>query len=328
MKRVLGLLLLVPLLTLGCEPTGPIVWRTPTAGAALTWMPLDLVFDFTAQNALTGTLVVTLNGNDITSAFTLDAPVNGRITAHASDVWGPGFVAPGVERAAGRHRLSERHLRQTDHVRDFGRSLRRSRGGLRPRRRRRVRPDGASRRCDRAAARGRCLRGRARRRLPRRLRPHRPGLHEQRDRERTGGGLHGLRERLPHHRRLLDHGRALRRAGAGEREPGRCQLVRLPLRLRLPAVLSGLRRRLPRALQRQQRAHGACLGGHHDADRGAGGRERHRLRDARPARAATPSISPRWAFPGRATCASRPRLRLRDRKGPTTLASISMRWRP
>ncbi len=96
MKRVLGLLLLVPLLTVGCEPSGPIVWRTPTAGAALTWMPLDLVFDFTAQNALTGTLVVTLNGNDITSAFTLDAPVNGRITAHASDVWGPGFVAPGV----------------------------------------------------------------------------------------------------------------------------------------------------------------------------------------------------------------------------------------
>jgi hypothetical protein len=96
MRRCFWTLLSLAFLALACDEPPVVAWRTPAAAAQLTWMPLDLVFDFQAQNAIAGTLHVTLNGNDVSGLFTLDAPLNGRITAHAADVWGPGFVAPGA----------------------------------------------------------------------------------------------------------------------------------------------------------------------------------------------------------------------------------------
>jgi hypothetical protein len=93
MRRTL-LSLLLPIALSGCDPS-VVMWRSPTAGAQLTWMPLDLVFDFAAQNAITSSLRVTLNGADVTERFTLGVPVDGRISAHALEVWGPGLVAPG-----------------------------------------------------------------------------------------------------------------------------------------------------------------------------------------------------------------------------------------
>jgi len=95
MRRVRTILLLAALIGIGCGSTPFVVWYGPRAAAQLTWMPLDLVFDFVAQNAIAGTMHVTLNGNDVTSLFSVEAPVNGRAVAHASDVWGPGLVAPG-----------------------------------------------------------------------------------------------------------------------------------------------------------------------------------------------------------------------------------------
>ncbi len=95
MRRALCTLLLVPLLSLACDDSPVVAWRVPAAGEERTWMPLDLVLDFAEPNANAGSLHVTLNGNDVTSLFALDAPANGRITAHASSVWG-GLVAPGT----------------------------------------------------------------------------------------------------------------------------------------------------------------------------------------------------------------------------------------
>jgi hypothetical protein len=95
MRRAHCILLLAAGIGIACDQTPIVVWRTPIAAAQVTWMPLDLVFDFVEQNAITSTMHVTLNGNDVTSLFSVDAPVNGKITAHASDVWGPGLVAPG-----------------------------------------------------------------------------------------------------------------------------------------------------------------------------------------------------------------------------------------
>lgn len=96
MRRALGCWLLAPLLLVGCDPLRPVMWRAPVANAALTWMPLDLSFDYAEANATAGSLRVTLNGNDVTALFTLDPAVDGRVTAHARDVWGPGLVAPGA----------------------------------------------------------------------------------------------------------------------------------------------------------------------------------------------------------------------------------------
>jgi hypothetical protein len=95
MRRLCVLLILTPLLALGCDEVPAIAWRSPAASASVTWMPLDLVLDF-VDVADPRTLEITLNGNDVRDLFTLDAPLGGRVTAHASDVWGPGLVAPGA----------------------------------------------------------------------------------------------------------------------------------------------------------------------------------------------------------------------------------------
>lgn len=96
MRRTRSILLVALALGLACTEPSRVTWRTPTAGEQKTWMPLDLVFDFVEQGAILNSLRVTLNGNDVTGLFTLDAPSQGRITAHARDVWGPGLVAPGA----------------------------------------------------------------------------------------------------------------------------------------------------------------------------------------------------------------------------------------
>lgn len=95
MKRSLAFLILASLLGLACEQRAVIAWSSPLAGVRKTWMPLDLAVDFVEKDALLETFRITLNGNDVTSLFGLDAPVNGRVSARAQRVWGPGLVAPG-----------------------------------------------------------------------------------------------------------------------------------------------------------------------------------------------------------------------------------------
>jgi len=96
MRRVLRAFLMLPFLGLGCDDTPVVAWRTPVTNAEVTWMPLNPVFDFQAQNADLGSVAVELNGHDVTSLFTFEPPLNGRITVHAEHVWGPGFVLPGA----------------------------------------------------------------------------------------------------------------------------------------------------------------------------------------------------------------------------------------
>lgn len=95
MGRALAIGLLLAIGT-ACDENAVVAWRTPASGAPVTWMPVDLVLDFAEANADPESLVVTLNGNDVSDLFELDAAVNGRVTAHAADVWGPGFVLPGT----------------------------------------------------------------------------------------------------------------------------------------------------------------------------------------------------------------------------------------
>ena len=96
MRRSHALLLLASAVLPGCDQTSTVAWREPIANAEVTWMPLDLAFDFVAQNAQQETMRVTLNGNDVTSLFAVDPAVNGRIPVHANHVWGPGLVGPGA----------------------------------------------------------------------------------------------------------------------------------------------------------------------------------------------------------------------------------------
>lgn len=93
MPRKIGLLL-AALVHFACQGDPVVAWRTPGQGAGLTFMPQDLVLDFVAQNAVTSSLRVTLNGHDISSLFVQEPTVNGRITAHAENVFA-GVVLPG-----------------------------------------------------------------------------------------------------------------------------------------------------------------------------------------------------------------------------------------
>jgi len=93
MKRIVGCLVL-GLLATGCPGAGPVEPVFPAEGEVVTWMPLDLALDLSDQVS-PDSLEVTLNGHDVTAEFVIDAPVAGRMQAHALDVWGPGFVLPG-----------------------------------------------------------------------------------------------------------------------------------------------------------------------------------------------------------------------------------------
>lgn len=60
----------------------------------VTFAPVDVALSFSAS-ADAQTLSVTLNGHDVTGAFAVAAPANGRRAAKARDVWG-GAVLPGA----------------------------------------------------------------------------------------------------------------------------------------------------------------------------------------------------------------------------------------
>jgi hypothetical protein len=65
-------------------------WYAPE----LTYAPADFELSFSAS-ADAQTFAVTLNGHDVTGAFAVAAPVNGRRKATAEDVWG-GMLLPGA----------------------------------------------------------------------------------------------------------------------------------------------------------------------------------------------------------------------------------------
>lgn len=89
-----ALLVVLPLLV-AANCTAPAVrFVTPAFGAALTHMPLDLSLDYNAQ-AVPGSLVVTLNGWDITGLLTLDPVENGRIVAWNDALWATGLLSVG-----------------------------------------------------------------------------------------------------------------------------------------------------------------------------------------------------------------------------------------
>ena len=87
--QCLGLLpLLALLIPLGAAGNAAAMEITqPQPQQFLTWMPLDLAIEFDAT-ADVGTLVVTLNGDDVTSFFVVDPPAGGVRVASAVDVWG------------------------------------------------------------------------------------------------------------------------------------------------------------------------------------------------------------------------------------------------
>ncbi|MBW2287811.1 MAG: hypothetical protein JRG90_08300 [Deltaproteobacteria bacterium] len=90
--RSIGLALVVGVACTGTA-AGAVAVRVPAAGAELTWMPVSIEIAFDAS-ADTGTLSVSLNGNDISSAFAFSPPNGGEIVATAVDVW-DGFVVLG-----------------------------------------------------------------------------------------------------------------------------------------------------------------------------------------------------------------------------------------
>ncbi len=83
---VLGLLPFV----LGAAPVRVL---EPSGGSVGSFMPLDAVIDFDAAGD-EGTLLIELNGTDVTGLFSLGPVAAGRRTASASDAWGS-FVLEG-----------------------------------------------------------------------------------------------------------------------------------------------------------------------------------------------------------------------------------------
>jgi hypothetical protein len=85
---------LVPILLVGaaCQ-SSPVRFVSPLNGDSVTWMPLDV--EVRVQSGFASTLVVKLNGHDVTAAFALGPPVDGWRTARATRIWG-GQVLPGA----------------------------------------------------------------------------------------------------------------------------------------------------------------------------------------------------------------------------------------
>jgi hypothetical protein len=72
----------------------PIECVAPAAATEVTYAPVDLLVNMN-QHASMSTFSVSLNGTDVTSAFTLQPPVGGRQKATASHVWS-GIVRSGA----------------------------------------------------------------------------------------------------------------------------------------------------------------------------------------------------------------------------------------
>jgi hypothetical protein len=87
---------LVPLLALAaaCLPPPAFQVVTPVAASQVTWMPLDVEFRLRADLD-PATLLVRLNGEDVTAAFTIEPPVAGWRRLTASDLW-DGLVVAGA----------------------------------------------------------------------------------------------------------------------------------------------------------------------------------------------------------------------------------------
>lgn len=84
------------LLTLGaqCGTVHPLRTLAPTNGSTVTWMPLDLTIDMSAD-ADPATLSVLLNGVEVAGALTL-ATVGSRQQASVDDLWADGLLLPGT----------------------------------------------------------------------------------------------------------------------------------------------------------------------------------------------------------------------------------------
>lgn len=97
MSRVAALALLALLFVGTAEAARlrqPVECTKPSGLHAVTYAPVDFELSL-APAAEPATLVVTLNGTDVSGAFTVDSPPTGRKTAKATDVWG-GVVLPGA----------------------------------------------------------------------------------------------------------------------------------------------------------------------------------------------------------------------------------------
>ncbi|MGH0034704.1 MAG: hypothetical protein ACQGVK_06715 [Myxococcota bacterium] len=80
--------------TVACNtPVIRVLW--PKADSEHTHMPIDLRVDM-AATADTGTLVVRLNGVDVTADFTLSTPPSGRLLAEALGFFDPAVLADGA----------------------------------------------------------------------------------------------------------------------------------------------------------------------------------------------------------------------------------------
>ncbi len=102
MRRRAASLLLATLVALtlargaeaGRRRSSPIRFDAPTSGSEVTWMPLDVALGLRSDLSIS-TLLVTLNGEDVTSAFTVHPLVGGWRPATAEDLW-DGLVLPGA----------------------------------------------------------------------------------------------------------------------------------------------------------------------------------------------------------------------------------------
>ncbi len=86
-------------LGVSCDPLPAARILTPKPGGEATWAPLTLKIDF-GESFAGGTLQVLLNGHDVTAAFSLAAPFNGRIIGTATQVWAPGLLLSGTNQVS------------------------------------------------------------------------------------------------------------------------------------------------------------------------------------------------------------------------------------
>lgn len=78
----------------GCDELMPVRIVAPGPNASVTWMPVALRID-RGEGVVPGSLVVTLNGHDVTSRFSAAPASAGRVIETATSVW-DGIVWPGA----------------------------------------------------------------------------------------------------------------------------------------------------------------------------------------------------------------------------------------